>query len=386
MSSRLADRLSAARHGNFVGRDQERVLFHTTITNETLPFNVLFVYGPGGIGKTTLLREFEDICKQGGYPCSYIDARNIDPIPIAFLEALQQALEIPQATNPIEFLSSLTKRCIIIIDTYEVLGPLDEWVFKNFLPLLPENVLIILAGRKAPSVAWRTDPGWLELIYILALRNLSPEESSHYLRKRDIPEAHRQAILDFTHGHPLALSLVADVYAQRGIIERLPESAPDIVNTLLEQLVQKVPGPAHRSALEACALVRVTTEALLDSMLANPDVHELFEWLRGLSFIESRPGGLFPHDLAREALVADLRWRNPDWYAELKRRARTYYADHVAITTGQFQQRNLLDLVYLHKDNATVRPYFEWQTSGSSLVDAFHTSDFKVLSEMVTIH
>ena len=34
---------------------------------------------------------------------------------------------------------------------------------------------------------------------------------------------------------------------------------------------------------------------------------ELFEWLRNLSFIESGPLGLFPHDLAREALVADLR-------------------------------------------------------------------------------
>jgi hypothetical protein len=46
-------------------------------------------------------------------------------------------------------------------------------------------------------------------------------------------------------------------------------------------------------------------------MLATPDVHELFEWLRGLSFIESGRLGLYPHDLAREALVADLRWRHP---------------------------------------------------------------------------
>src|SRR5207237_2914036 len=101
---------------------------------------------------------------------------------------------------------------------------------------------------------------------------------------------------------PLALSLVADVYAQRGEIGVHPEATPDVVKALLEQLVQKVPGPAHRTALEVCALVRVTNEALLAYTLGVTDAHELFEWLRNLSFIESGPLGLFPHDLAREAL------------------------------------------------------------------------------------
>ena len=36
----------------------------------------------------------------------------------------------------------------------------------------------------------------------------------------------------------------------------------------------------------------------------------LFEWLRGLSFVESGADGLFPHDLARDVLDADLRWRD----------------------------------------------------------------------------
>jgi hypothetical protein len=93
--------------------------------------------------------------------------------------------------------------------------------------------------------------------------------------------------------------------------------------------------------LEACALVRVTTEALLAEMLAmrapsasaGHGAHELFEWLRGLSFIEASQEGLFPHVMVRQALTADLRWRNPDWYAELHRRARTYYASRLKQTT-----------------------------------------------------
>ena len=38
---------------------------------------------------------------------------------------------------------------------------------------------------------------------------------------------------------------------------------------------------------------------------------QLFTWLRDLPFIEHGPRGVFPHDLAREVLDADLRWRDP---------------------------------------------------------------------------
>ncbi|MDZ4717795.1 MAG: hypothetical protein SH847_04945 [Roseiflexaceae bacterium] len=84
----------------------------------------------------------------------------------------------------------------------------------------------------------------------------------------------------------------------------------------LELFVQKVPGAAHRAALEICALVHFTTESLLAAMLDLPNAHELFDWLRSLSFVASTRQGMFPHDLAREALTADVRWRNPQWYAE----------------------------------------------------------------------
>ena len=157
----------------------------------------------------------------------------------------------------------------------------------------------------------------------------------------------------------LALSLVADLFAQGRAVQFQAEAAPDIVRTLLQQFVQKVPGPAHRTALEACALLRLTTEGLLAQMLEMPDAHELFDWLRELSFVDSAQQGIFPHDLAREALVADLRWRNPDWYAELHRRARNYYIQRVQQTRGSEQQRALIDLIFLHRDNEAVRPFFE---------------------------
>ena len=39
---------------------------------------------------------------------------------------------------------------------------------------------------------------------------------------------------------------------------------------------------------------------------------DLFDWLRDLSFVEAGPDGLFPHDLARDVIDRDLRWRDPE--------------------------------------------------------------------------
>lgn len=81
MPSRLADRLSAGRHENFVGRARERALFHAAISAASLPFNVLFVYGSGGIGKTTLLREFAEISKQASPTSTWTPATLTRPPP-----------------------------------------------------------------------------------------------------------------------------------------------------------------------------------------------------------------------------------------------------------------------------------------------------------------
>jgi hypothetical protein len=222
---------------------------------------------------------------------------------------------------------------------------------------MPEQALIVPASSFPPAALWRADPGWQALVHAAPLRNLSPEESRAYLANRAVPEERFASILAFTHGHPLALSLVADVHAQRPDAPFSPETEPDIIRALLERLVQKALAPVQRGALEVCALTRLTTEQLLAETLELADAHDLFTWLRGLSFIEATPEGLLPHDLAREALIADLRWRNPERYAELHTRARSYYATRIQQTQGVEQQRLLLDYIFLHRDSPALRPH-----------------------------
>jgi hypothetical protein len=386
MSMRLADRLRAARRRRFVGREVERDLFSSVLAADELPFFVLHVYGPGGVGKTTLLKEFAATADELSIPSLYIDGRNIDASPEGFLTALKLALGMGLEENVLDVLASRNSRHVILLDTYEVLAPLDGWFRETFLPQMPANTLVVLADRRPLAAAWHTDPGWEDLVRAMPLRNLSPDQSRAYLDRRNVPTEHHQEVLNFTHGHPLALSLVADVFAQRGDVRFHPEETPDVVKALLEQLVQKVPGPAHRIALEVCALVRVTDEALLAKALGMDDVHELFTWLRGLSFIESGQLGLFPHDLAREALVADLRWRNRDWYVEMHRRIRAHYTAALERTSGLEQQRVLFDYVFLHRDNPVVRPFLEWQETGTLLPERMRDEDIPDLIAMVAEH
>jgi len=294
MSLRVWDRLSQLRRCRFVGRTGERALFHSVLRETQLPWQLLYIFGPGGIGKTTLLQKFAFICEQAKTPVIYIDARNIEPTPDSFLSTLHIATGCIRQDSLIEKIAEHLGHYVILIDTYETLTPLEAWLREIFLLQLPQDALVVLAGRQPPDSTWRTDPGWQALIHTISLRNLSPQESQTYLNKRQIPAQQHQAVLNFTHGHSLALSLVADVFAQRGDIHFRPEDAPDVVKTLLEQFVQELPSPVHRAALEIGALVRLTTEALLAETLRLQDAYELFQWLRGLSFIESGASGLFP--------------------------------------------------------------------------------------------
>src|SRR5688572_17247602 len=229
MSSRLADRLAAARRRQFVGRAAEQALFQSTLTAAELPFYVLYIFGPGGIGKTSLLREFIYLCQQHQLPATYLDARDIEPSPESFVNVLQASLNLTPPTSPLEFLAAQGQRHVLLIDTYENLAPLDRWLRQTFLPQLPDNVLVTLAGRDLPALAWRTDPGWQTLVHFLPLRNLMAEESLSYLLNHQVPSEQHPSILDFTHGHPLALSLITDMFAQRREVQLQTGSSPDII-------------------------------------------------------------------------------------------------------------------------------------------------------------
>ena len=108
-------------------------MFRAALDASELPFYVLYVFGPGGIGKTTLLGEFAALCEERHTPYTLLDARSIEPQPEALLAALPPVRSLASArsesASPREQDDASTStRYVLLIDTYEELLPLDRWL------------------------------------------------------------------------------------------------------------------------------------------------------------------------------------------------------------------------------------------------------------------
>ena len=364
LSTALRQNLRAA----LVGRDAERARFADALEAEALPVHVVHVYGPGGVGKTTLLREFERLALDAGVPVALLDMRDAGADPASVEISIAAAFERAGASGD--------ERRVLLLDTFEAAQGLDGWLQRVFLPAQSAELLVVVAGRHAPTPAWTADAAWADATATMPLGNLSPADAAAFLDRRDVPEGSRADVLAFTHGFPLALALVAERFRQTPGVPFVPSEAPDIVRTLLERFVRDVPSPAHRTAVEGAALVRSVSEPLLAALLAETlprtggdpagdgapaDVdaaeraHDLFGWLRGLTFVEDGPRGLVLHEVAREAIEADLRWRDAERHDVLHSRARRHYTSRL-LAPGVETATVLGDYVHLFRDNPVVQP------------------------------
>ena len=383
---RIADRLASARRSRFVGRAAEIENFRAALLADELPFVVLRLGGEGGVGKTTLVGEFARVAEELGRTSLRIDGRNIEASPTGFLVALSQAIGVDRVDLP-AVIERWPAGAVLLVDTYELLARLDDWLRQTLLPQLPAQTLVVIAGRDEPAAAWRTDGAWAALTRITRLGNLSADEGRRYLTRCGVTAEHHDEAMAFTRGHPLALSLIADMLTRddRFAPSRL-DSEPEIVRLLLETFVQKIPTRDHRLALHACVTAWATTEALLGAALERSDVHEIFEWLGRLPFIEHGPYGLFPHDLARDVVYMDFRWRDPDEAYRVTERVLGYLYERLDRTQGLDQQRVWFDILFVQRYNACLRPYFEWASFGTAYAETANAGERATIVEMVERH
>jgi hypothetical protein len=276
---------------------------------------------------------------------------------------------------------------VLLLDTFEAAVALEDWLRERFVPALPACALVVIAGRNAPEGAWRRDPGWGDLLRVVSLRNLGPDAARALLSSAGVTEQQQGWMLELSHGHPLALSLLIDVVSQRpGLADAAPlelEAAPDVVGRLVESFVAGVPSPRHRRALECVAHARRTTAGLLGSVFGDREGEELFSWLRGVSFMEYGRDGVFPHDLARDVIDADLRWRDPAAYRELHLSVRRYVVEQVSASEGRERGRAIADLVFLHRGNPMAAALWDWKSLGEVYADRLRDGDADVIVSMV---
>jgi hypothetical protein len=343
----LGDYIDNARRRSFVGRRPELHSFGDALRGRS-GRRILFVHGPGGIGKTTLLLEMRARARAAGRVVALLDGQEIDPSPDGFTEAVGPGGDV------------------LLLDGYDQLAPVDGWLRREYLPALPADRVVVLAGREPPVAAWRADPGWRQVVAVHPLDHLDDADSRDLLARAGIATQLHDGLLRLGRGHPLALALLADVASTGSVPERLAD-VPELISTLLESLLRDAPSDAHMMGLATCTKAWLTTEDLLRRTVGAA-APEVWAWLRRRPFVVCRPGGLSPHDLTRDVLDAEFERRSPDRYRALHRIIHDYVVEGVRTAAGLDRQLLAQHLAYLHRHSPLTGVYYMLRAQGSAAV------------------
>jgi hypothetical protein len=354
MTTHLGDLLDQARHENFVGRRRELDSFDAALAGSS-PVRVLFVHGPGGIGKTTLLMEFRVRARRAGRTVALIEGREVDPSPEGLAAAVKAVLPAEDLPGP-----------VLLIDGYEQLSPIDAWLRGDFVPALPADAVVVLAGREPPAPPWRTDPGWRRVVATHSLDHFVAAESRQLLDRAGVPSAVQPHLETLGRGHPLAMAMLADAALSGPVPERLAD-IPELVSALLDALLRDAPTEAHVTGLAACTKAWLTTEDLLHDLVGD-DAPEVWRWLSQRPFVTCGPRGLWPHDLARDVLDAGFDRRVPERYRTVHRVVHDHVVAGLRAATGIDRLLMTQHLIFLHRHSPLTALFWALRGQGSAAV------------------
>jgi hypothetical protein len=241
MADNLATMVDAARTRAFVGREDELACFEGALSGRA-PHRVLLVHGAGGLGKTALLHQFRVRAQEAGRPVVRVDGEDFDGSPDGLRNAAMPVhAQVVDGPGP-----------VLLIDAYERLAAMDDWVRDQLVASLPAQVVVVIAGRNPPTPPWRTDPGWRAVVQCLPMDVLDAVESDQLLQHAGVPDARRLRLADIGRGHPLTLAMLADAAVAGDLPDDLAD-APDLVAALATRLVDEAPDDDHALAMALCS-------------------------------------------------------------------------------------------------------------------------------------
>jgi hypothetical protein len=350
----------------FSGRERELAQFDRVLADPGGgDARVMLLYGPGGIGKSTLAREMARRAQSAGMSVHWIDGRELAPVPGALEDRLAGITE--------------GGRPLVVIDSYERMAALGAHLRRAVLPALPENAVVVIAGRRPPGPEW-AEGGWEAVTLEVELGPLRDDEAIAMARKLGVEGGVVRRLANWSGGSPLALSLGA-----RGLRQD-PAWTPGQSlehQRVLEPMIRRLTGDefrgSHLETLGTAAIARATTAEMLRATVRNADPEGEHAWLVSRSFVEPLGGGLALHDLVRKAMVAELRRSEPQMERELRRRIADHLYERAA---GSGDLLLVIDLAHL-AENPAFRWGFSWEAASRYRVDDPRPEDEETLSSLL---
>jgi hypothetical protein len=331
----LAARMDQEDERRFVGRTRELALVDDVLAGRSAA-HVLVVHGPGGIGKSTLLRQVRRQAERAGWATRALDGR--DGLPTS--SELEERIAAPGGDE---------RGRLVLLDTYERISSLGPQLRAHVLPALPDRSLVVIAQRGDPDPGW-LQGGWENVTRAVPLAPVSPAEARELMARDGLtdPEA-SAALLAWAAGSPLALTLGAEAL-QGHEPWRVLDDRPALADVLVRRLTEAELDPSHLDVVTVAAIARRTDATMLADVLPGVDGAQAETWLRGRTFAAPLGRWVTLHDLVRTALRTQARAENAEREHELRRRV----AEHLYHRATAGEPGLMPDLAEL-VDNPAIR-------------------------------
>ena len=318
----IAEIVSSAAERDFVGRAEELGAIRDAARPADDRTLVLFLTGPGGIGKSRLLRAaLGGLDERRPRPSCSTAARSSRRRRGSCARSAGRSACTPRprtSRTSIALLAADGRPAVLALDTYERFGLLDTWLRQALLPRLPETVLTLVAGRDAPATAWMTTPGWAGLVRGAAARAPPPlRVDDAAARPRPRPSSRPPGRTASRAGHPLALELAAGAMLADPDLDIEAGPAAGRHRPAAARAARRAARAHHRDARGRLHLAPGDRAGPARAAGAPGRARRVRRPARACRSSSGRPDGLMIHDVVREAVAADLRDRDPELHRHL---------------------------------------------------------------------
>ncbi|MBT2689433.1 AAA family ATPase [Bacillus sp. ISL-47] len=353
----LSEKLYGAERNFFVGRRKEIEMFKRHAAGNS-DWQWLHIYGPSGIGKSTLLQQF-----MSEFEAAHIyiidgskTIRVKEDVLVQLTVQLQGSCELNLSELSQEeivkrlIVRSQQKSCniVLLLDALEKWHSVEEWL-PNWLGQFEDTVRIITAGRFPLTGGWLRS-GWVSLIDTLELPSLTQMEVNRYAQKRGLISSDTNSLLfQFSRGIPLAMTIAAEMMLKGNQNKPLAKAERNqLIAVLMEELLDGLPSLVRR-IFEAASVFWRFNEERLASIINEEIDQESFRKLTSMPFVNLKEDGWMLHDAVRSWSLEDMMLRKPQTYEQMRRNALKQIRKE-ELSNPLYRQKLNLDKLSLHEN------------------------------------